>query len=560
MYICEPQFATIASMTTKSASMREMILEEPIAKEVQKVPMQDEMSESFLSYAMSVVTARALPDVRDGLKPVQRRILYAMLKMGLRPDSPHRKSARVVGETMGKYHPHGDAAIYETLVRMGQNFARNIPMVHPQGNFGSLDDPPAASRYTECRLSEAAFYMMFGIDENTVDFASTYDGETSEPSCLPSAIPNLLVNGSAGIAVGMSTNMLPFNLQELAKVLDMVLGKVFDEKRSSAKTFVKQTLDVSAAQLLKLKPEQLLDVQVSEIEVPEKLQGVRPVKLSQMLAEMPGPDFPSGGSISEADMESIYMEGTGSVTVDAKTEIVRQGRTAVLIATELPWQVGPEKVVAKIKEGKENGKLDFVKSVANLSDRKSGTAIHVHLKSSASPASAAEKLMQQTPLRMSYRVNNVVLAAGVPKTLGMFDLCRHYIYHRINVTIRYVHSRRTKAMLRREILEGYLKALADIDAVVKIIRTSPDTETARQKLIKRLKITARQADAILELRLKRLTDMEANRIEDERKNLTEEIEQHDNLLSDETALKRAVRKSFKDAAKQFGQPRKTKIG
>lgn len=540
-----------------SASQSTLPSQSKIAKTVDAVPMSDEMSESFLSYAMSVITSRALPDVRDGLKPVQRRILYAMLKMGLRPDSPHRKSARVVGETMGKYHPHGDAAIYETLVRMGQDFARGIPMVHPQGNFGSLDDPPAASRYTECRLSEAAAYMLAGIDENTVDFKGTYDGETSEPECLPAAVPNLLVNGSAGIAVGMTTNMLPFNLAEISKLLERVLNKVFSETRPKTQTFTKQTLGVSSAQLLKLKPEQLLDIQTETIVPPAKIAGIRPLKAEQIAEIVPGPDFPSGGVISESSIDEIYSEGTGSVTVDAKIIPSKKGAKSVLTVTELPWQVGPEKVIAKIKEGKEAGKLDFVRSVANLSDRKTGLAIRVDIKSSISAAAAAEKLLAQTPLRTSYRVNNVVLAGGVPVTLGMFDLCRHYLYHRIGVTVRYVHSRRTKAMLRREILEGYLAALADIDAVVKIIRTSSDTEAAQKSLMQLLKITERQSAAILDLRLKRLTDMEAAKIEEERQKLTEQIADHNQILSDETVLKRSIRKQIREAAKQFGAERKT---
>ena len=327
----------------------------PFAGEIIDTPMVEEVSESFLAYSLSVITSRAIPDVRDGLKPVQRRILYSMLRMGLRPDSPHRKCARVVGDTMGNYHPHGDAAIYDALVRMGQDFSRAVPLVDPQGNFGTLDDPPAAARYTECRLAAAAIEMLDELDEDTVDFRASYDGEASEPVCLPGRLPNLLVNGTSGIAVGMATNMAPHNLREVYEAVRL---------------------------------------QMADPEIPTE----------DLLAVLGGPDFPSGGVVLDDGMAEIYARGRGTIRVRARAEIIEVGpRRQAIRILELPWLVGPEKVVGRIKEVVSSGRLDGVEDIKNLSDRHIGLCIQVDCRPGTDAAAVLAKLWRLAPLEETFR-------------------------------------------------------------------------------------------------------------------------------------------------------------
>ena len=333
------------------------------AREVIDVPVSEELGDSFLAYSLSVITSRAIPDIKDGLKPVQRRILYSMREMRLYPERPHRKCAHVVGNVMAKYHPHGDAAIYDTLVRMGQDFSRQITLVDPQGNFGSLDDPPAAYRYTECRLTEAALDLLGEIDEETVEWRATYDGETMEPAYLPALLPNLLVNGTSGIAVGMATSMASHNLIECFEAIKLVMAK----RRPKPTT----------AQLMKV---------------------------------VPGPDFPTGGLIIDSGIAEAFETGKGSIRVRAKAEITKLTRARQGIEiTELPYLVGAERVISKLKALRDSGKITEVSDVKNLSDRKSGLKILIECKTNVNPQALLEKLYKLTPLEETFSVNNVVL-------------------------------------------------------------------------------------------------------------------------------------------------------
>ena len=527
------------------------------ARDIVEVPVAEELSDSFLAYALSVITSRAIPDVRDGLKPVQRRILYAMLRMGIRPDTPHRKCARVVGETMGKYHPHGDAALYDALVRLGQDFARGVILIDPQGNFGSLDDPPAAARYTECRLSKAAMAMLAEIDEQTVDFRPSYDGEAEEPEFLPSKLPNLLANGSAGIAVGMATNMLPHNVTEITKAMEEVLKVI--AKEDAAKGLVEQSLGVSHKQLLKMGTDELEQVRAKELIAPPATEPTN-AQLEKFLTAMPGPDFPSGGILINEGMREIYKEGRGSLRLRSKAEIIHptKKREAIVI-TELPWMVGPERVVSKVKSLIAEEKVPQVTGVRNLTDRERGLCIQIDLKPGASGQKVLEKLYSTTPLEASLPINNVVLVRGVPTTAPYWDICRHFLYHRWSVVIRRTHFRRRRDLARCEILEGFLLALDRIEEVVAIIRGSANVDEARRELCTRIGLNERQAEAVLELRLRRLTALEQSKITAERDGLLEAIDGYDKLLGSETELRKAVQQELREAAKEFGQPRRTEL-
>ena len=545
------------------------------ARDIVEVPVAEELSDSFLAYALSVITSRAIPDVRDGLKPVQRRILYAMLRMGIRPDTPHRKCARVVGETMGKYHPHGDAALYDALVRLGQDFARGVILVDPQGNFGSLDDPPAAARYTECRLSEAAMAMLAEIDEQTVDFRPSYDGEAEEPEFLPSRLPNLLANGSAGIAVGMATNMVPHNVGEITKAMEEVLKAVAGEggkegaaketsakenaKAGSAKGLVEQSLGVPHKQLLKMGTDELEQVRAKELIAPPAKEPTN-AQLEKFLTAMPGPDFPSGGMLINAGMREIYKEGRGSLRLRSKADIIHptKKREAIVI-TELPWMVGPERVVAKIKSLIAEEKVPQITGVRNLTDRERGLCIQIDLKPGANGHKVLDKLYSTTPLEASLPINNVVLVRGVPTTASYWDICRHFLYHRLGVVIRRTHFRRRRDLARCEILEGFLLALDRIEEVVAIIRGSANVDEARRELCAQIGLNERQAEAVLELRLRRLTALEQSKITAERDGLLEAIDGHNKLLGSEAELRKAVLRELREVAKEFGQPRRTKL-
>ncbi len=483
------------------------------AREIIDTPVTNEMSESFLAYSLSVITARAIPDVRDGLKPVQRRILYSMQQMGLRPDRPHRKCAHVVGDTMARFHPHGDGAIYETLVRMGQDFARNICFVDPQGNFGSLDDPPAAYRYTECRLSNAALEMLSELDEDTVELRPTYDGELTEPIYLPAMLPNLLVNGTTGIAVGMATNMPTHNLREIYAAIELVLTQ----------------------------------------------RRPRPT-VDELLALVPGPDFPSGGTIIDESIREAYETGRGSVRIRARIEVEKLTRSRdALVVTELPYMVGPERVVARIKELLKDNKLNDVADVKNLSDRKHGLKIQIELRGGADPQRAMIELYKQTPLEESFGINNVVLVKGVPTTLGLYDLCQYYIEHRLDIIVRRTQFRLRKAQDRLHIVDGYLIALDAIDLVIRIIRSSQDRAEARIRLMTELSLSEIQANHILDMILARLVALEKLKLEEERDELVARIRDLEGLLASEHRQRRLVLSELRELVDAYGTDRRSII-
>ncbi len=485
------------------------------AAEVIETPVADEMSESFLAYSLSVITSRAIPDVRDGLKPVQRRILHSMHQQGIRPDGDFRKCANVVGDTMGKYHPHGDSAIYETLVRMGQDFTRNVTFITPQGNFGSLDDPPAAYRYTECKLSDAAMSMIKEIDQDTVDFRATFDGLRDEPEVLPGLIPNLLVNGTTGIAVGMATNMATHNLAEVYQAIELVMTK--------------------------RRPKPTVD---------------------ELMAVLPGPDFPSGGIIIDDSIREAYETGRGSLRMRARAETIKltRNRQAIVI-TELPYMVGPEKVVTKINDLAANGRLPGVderEGAKDLSD-KTGLRIQIDLRPGASPKAVLANLYRLTPLEETFAINNVVLVDGVPTTLGLYDLCQKWIEHRLDVIVR-----RTEYWLRRweerlHIVAGLLIALDNIDRVIEIIRASDDTPDAKQSLIAELDLSEIQATHVLDMPLKRLTSLEVQKLEDEAEELEGKIAEAQALLASEKKQRKLVLDELAEAVEQHGVERRSEI-
>ncbi|UDY34645.1 DNA gyrase/topoisomerase IV subunit A [Dermatobacter hominis] len=483
------------------------------AREIIEVPVTQELGESFMAYSLSVITSRAIPDVRDGLKPVQRRILHAMADMGMRPDRPHRKCANVVGETMGKYHPHGDGAIYDALVRMGQTFGRNITLVDPHGNFGSLDDPPAAYRYTECRLTEAAMEMLAEIDEETVEFRPTFDGERVEPLYLPGRLPNLLVNGTSGIAVGMATNMAPHNLAEVFEAIKLVMTK----RRPKPTT-------------------------------------------AELMAVLPGPDFPSGGVVVDEGLAEAYETGRGSVRIRATAEIVdltraRQG----IVVTELPYLVGPERVVGRIQELMRNGKLPLVTDVKNTSDRHTGLRIEVELRPGANAKAVLTELYRLTPMEDSFGINNVVLVDGTPRTVGLYELCQHYIDHRLDVVRRRTEFRLEKARRRLHLVEGLLIALDAIDLVVSIIRSSEDAAEARDRLMEQLSLTEVQAVHILDMQLRRLTALAKLELEAEAGELRGRIDDFEKILGSEKRQRKIVLDELEELVANYGFDRRSRI-
>lgn len=485
----------------------------PFAREVVDVPVDSELGESFLAYSLSVITSRAIPDIRDGLKPVQRRILYSMRQMGLRPDRSHRKCAHVVGDVMAKYHPHGDGAIYDTLVRLGQDFARPVTLIDPQGNFGSLDDPPAAYRYTECRLTEAALDLLAEIDEETVEWRPTYDGETNEPAYLPGLLPNLLVNGTSGIAVGMATNMPTHNLVEVFEAIKLVMKK--------------------------RRPKPTID---------------------ELLALVPGPDLPSGGIVIDDGLREAYQSGRGTFRIRAKATIVNVTRSRKGIEiTELPYLVGPERVVAKVKELVNKGKIDGISDIKNLSDRKSGLKLVIECKSTTSPELLLERLYRLTPLEETFGINNVVLIDGVPTTVGLYDLCRHYIEHRLDVVVKRSEYRLREAQRRLHLVEGLLIAIDNIDEVVAIIRSSSDTAQARARLMERLELSREQADYVLELQLRRLTALAYDELVAEKSVLLATITGLQKLLGSEQRQRTIVISELGEIVEKYGSERKTTI-
>lgn len=474
------------------------------------IDLSSEMQESFLEYSYSVIYARALPDARDGLKPVHRRIIYQMGEMGLRPDRGHVKSARVTGEVMGKLHPHGDGAIYDALVRMAQPFSLRMPLIDGHGNFGSLDDGPAAARYTEARLSDASMLMNEGLDEDVVDFKPNYDAQLTEPEVLPAAFPNLLVNGSSGIAVGMATNMPPHNLREV----------------------------ISAARYLLDNPQATLD---------------------DLMRHLPGPDLPTGAIITNLDgIREAYETGRGIFKMRAKVSVESVGpRKLGLVITELPYLVGPEKVIEKIKDGVNSKKLQGISDVTDLTDRTNGLKLVVGLKTGFDPAAVLELLYKFTPLEESFGINNVTLVAGRPATLGLRDLLGVYLAHRVLVTRRRSKNRLGKKQARLHLLEGLLVAIADIDKVIAVIRNSEEVEEARNNLQTTFGLSEAQAEYILELRLRRLTKFSRIELETESATLRQEIADLERILANDQALRTVVSEELGLVAEKFGDSRRS---
>ncbi|MFT4135182.1 DNA gyrase/topoisomerase IV subunit A [Microbacterium sp.] len=477
---------------------------------IEDVDVSAEMQGSFLEYAYSVIYSRALPDARDGLKPVQRRILFQMADMGLRPDRGHVKSARVVGEVMGKLHPHGDSAIYDALVRLAQPFALRVPLVDGHGNFGSLDDGPAAARYTEARLAPPALALTENLDEDVVDFIPNYDGQFQQPEVLPAAFPNLLVNGATGIAVGMATNMAPHNLIEV----------------------------VSAAVHLLEHPDATLD---------------------DLMGFVPGPDLPGGGIIVGLDgIREAYATGRGTFRTRAKVSVEQIApRRTGLVVTELPYMVGAERVIEKIKDAVGAKKLTGIADVADLTDRNHGLRLVIGIKTGFDPNAVLEQLYRLTPLEDSFGINNVALVGGQPQTLGLVELLRVYLDHRIQVVTRRSRFRLARKNERLHLVEGLLIAILDIDEVIQVIRGSDDGEQARQRLMGVFDLSQAQAEYILELRLRRLTRFSRIELENERDALKAEIAELEALLASDALLRAQVARELDAAAEAYGTPRRT---
>ncbi|MEZ7755215.1 DNA topoisomerase IV subunit A [Microbacterium paraoxydans] len=483
---------------------------EPVEERIQDIDLSHEMQGSFLEYAYSVIYSRALPDARDGLKPVQRRILFQMAEMGLRPDRGHVKSARVVGEVMGKLHPHGDSAIYDALVRLAQEWALRVPLVDGHGNFGSLDDGPAAARYTEARLAAPALSLTENLDEDVVDFIPNYDGQFQQPAVLPAAFPNLLVNGASGIAVGMATNMAPHNLIEVV----------------AAATHLLENPDATTEDLMEY---------------------------------VPGPDFPSGGILMGLDgVKDAYTTGRGALKVRGRTSIEPLGpRRTGIIVSELPYMVGPERLIEKIRDAVQAKKLQGISDVTDLTDRNHGLRVAIGIKTGFDPNAVLEQLYRLTPLEDSFSINNVALVDGQPRTLGLKEMLSVYVGHRIEVITRRSRYRLARREERLHLVEGLLIAILDIDEVIQVIRSSDDTEQARTRLRSVFDLSEPQAEYILELRLRRLTKFSRIELEAERDALLAEIASLRELLASPALLRGAVARELDAVAEAYGTPRRT---
>ncbi|HWJ81149.1 MAG TPA: DNA topoisomerase IV subunit A [Nocardioides sp.] len=473
--------------------------------------IRDEMQSSFLEYAYSVIYSRALPDARDGLKPVQRRILYTMADMGLRPDRGHSKCARIVGEVMGRLHPHGDGAIYDALVRQAQPWAMRLAMVDGHGNFGSPggEDPPAAMRYTEARMAPPAVAMTESIDEDTVDFRPNYDSREYEPSVLPAAIPNLLVNGTTGIAVGMATNMAPHNLVEVVQALRHLIQH--------------PGTDVDG-----------------------------------LMRFIPGPDLPTGGKIVGLEgIRDAYETGRGTFRMRATARIETIGRRKGIVITELPYGIGTEKVMERIKTLVQGKKVQGIADMKDLTDRENGLRLVIEVKNGFVPEALLEQLYKLTPMEDTFGINNVALVDGQPRTLGLKQMLEVFLEHRFDVVRRRSQFRRNKKAERLHLVDGLLIALLDIDEVIQVIRTSDDSAAAKERLMSVFDLSQAQADYILEMQLRRLTRFSRIELEKEQETLRREIEELEAILADDALLRKVVSSELAEVAKTFGTPRRT---
>jgi DNA gyrase subunit A len=484
-------------------------LPEDFEEHILDIDVGDEMRSSFLEYAYSVIYSRALPDARDGLKPVQRRILYTMNDMGLRPDRGHVKSARVVGEVMGRLHPHGDSAIYDALVRMAQPWSMRVPFIDGHGNFGSPDDSPAAMRYTECRMAPAATAMTESIEKDTVDFKPNYDSRELEPTVLPAALPNLIVNGTTGIAVGMATNIAPHNLIEVVQALRHLIGQ----------------------------PQATVD---------------------DLMRFIPGPDLPTGGKIVGLDgIRDAYETGRGVFKMRATARIETIGRRKGIVVTELPYGVGTEKVVERIKVLVQTKKQQGIADIKDLTDREKGLHLVIEVKNGFVPEALLEQLYKQTPLEDSFGINTVALVDGQPRTLGLKQLLEVFLEHRFDVVRRRTTFERTKAADRLHLVEGLLLAILDIDEVIQLIRSSDNAAMAKERLRSVFDLSEIQADYILDMPLRRLTKFSKLELEKEQDELQRTIEQLDAILADDKLLRKVVSDELAEVAKTYGTPRRT---
>ena len=482
---------------------------EDFEEHILDIDVGDEMRSSYLEYAYSVIYSRAIPDARDGLKPVQRRILYGMHDMRLFPDRGHVKSSRVVGEVMGRFHPHGDTAIYDALVRMAQPFAMRLPLVDGHGNFGSLDDSAAAMRYTEARMTPAAVAMTASIDEETVDFRANYDSRELEPAVLPAAIPNLLVNGASGIAVGMATNMAPHNLVEVVQACRHLINN----------------------------------------------PGAT---LEDLMRFVPGPDLPTGGTIVGLDgIRDAYETGRGTFKMRATARVEPMGRRKGIVVTELPYGVGIEKVMERIKQLVQSKKLQGISDLKDLTDMANGTRLVIEVKNGFVPEALLEQLYKATPLEDSFGINNVTLVDGQPRTLGLKELLEVFLGHRYDVVRRRSQHRRNKAAARLHLVEGLLIAILDIDEVIQLIRSSDNAPEAKQRLMTVFDLSELQAEYILDMALRRLTRFSRIELEKEQSELQRTIEELDAILADDALLRKVVSDELAEVATTYGTPRRT---
>ncbi|MFN2340330.1 MAG: DNA gyrase subunit A [Halanaerobium sp.] len=481
-------------------------------EEIYPIAIEDKMKDAYLNYSLSVIIGRALPDVRDGLKPVHRRILFAARELGLLHNRPHKKSARLVGEVLGKFHPHGDSAVYDAMVRMAQDFNQRYQLIDGHGNFGSIDgDSAAAMRYTETKLTEIAEALLDNIDQETVNFIDNFDGSLQEPEVLPSKIPNLLVNGSSGIAVGMSTSIPPHNLGEVIDALIHLL----DYPNARLDTIIKNHL--------------------------------------------PGPDFPTGASIIGNDgIKAAYETGKGKITLRAKSKIEQEGRHQNLIITEIPYQVNKAKLIEEIAELVNKGKISAVSDLRDESDKK-GIRIVIELKSSADPELILNRLYKYTNLQNNFRINLLALNDKKPVVMGLLEILNHFLDFRKEVIRNHTEYNLNKSENRYHILEGLKRAIDKLDIVIDAIRNSQSKKEAKEKLRQRLEISENQAQSILEMQLQRLVGMEFEKLEAEREDLAEKIKYYKNILNNEDQLNTVLRDELKDIKKRFNDPRRTDI-
>lgn len=508
---------------------------------VAKVSITREMKKAYLDYAMSVIVSRALPDVRDGLKPVHRRILFAMKELGITHKSKHKKSARIVGEVLGKYHPHGDSAVYDAMVRLAQEFSMRYPLVDGQGNFGSIDgDSPAAMRYTEARLAKITQELLLDLDKKTVDWADNFDGTFQEPRVLPALLPNLLLMGGDGIAVGMATKIPPHNLSELVGAIDTLIKKG-DSDRGDYKP----------------------DEDKIESEDPKKIAGdfTSQANIDDLLESIQGPDFPTGGTIYDAEaIKEIYTTGKGRALTRAEAEIVedKRGRFQIIV-TEIPYQVNKAKLITKIAHLVRDKKIEGISDLRDESDRE-GMRIVVELKKSAKPKSVLNNLFKHTDLQSNFPANMVALDEnGTPHLMNLKTILTHYVRHRQLVIVRRSQFELKAARARLHILEGYLKALDHLDEVIKTIRGSKDTDDARNNLIKKFGFTEIQANAILDMQLRRLSALERQKIEDEYQELLKTVDKLLKLLSDTQMILTTIISELREVEKVYGDVRRTKV-